>query len=126
MVLQEKTEGLDNFLQLLEKHKEKKTIIALFCGGKNSSDGVSWCPDCVSAEPIIEKGLAAAAPEDAVFIYCSVGDRTSWKDPNNAYRTHPKLQLKGVPTLLQWDTPKKLGEKDCSNADLVQMFFEED
>ncbi|XP_063964551.1 thioredoxin domain-containing protein 17-like isoform X2 [Lytechinus pictus] len=76
-------------------------------------------------EPVIEKGLAGA-PEDAVFIKCSVGDRTSWKDPNNEFRVNEKLRLKGVPTLLQMNSPKKLVEEDCSNADLVEMFFQDD
>lgn len=70
-----------------------------------------------------------------------------WKDPKNAFRTHPKLLLKGVPTLLQWDTvcmvtlyytrlylpccgcsmqAKKLVEDDCANEELVKMLFEED
>ncbi|PRD35668.1 UNVERIFIED_CONTAM: hypothetical protein NCL1_10815 [Trichonephila clavipes] len=31
--------------------------------------------DSKAAEPIIEEGLKVA-PEDSVFIYCSVGDRT--------------------------------------------------
>ena len=29
----------------------EKDIFALFCGGKNA-DGNSWCPDCVTAEPV--------------------------------------------------------------------------
>ena len=29
-------------------------IFALFCGGKNA-DGKSWCPDCVTAEPVNTK-----------------------------------------------------------------------
>ncbi|XP_072163897.1 thioredoxin domain-containing protein 17-like [Diadema setosum] len=124
MVIKEKTEGIDNLFELLEKHKDKKVQYILFCGSKNS-DGASWCPDCVTAEPVVMKCLEAA-PENAVFIYCSVGDRASWKDPNNSYRTHPKLLLKGVPTLLQWNTPKKLVEEECAKEDLVSLFFEED
>ena len=71
-----------------------------------------------------------------------------WKDPNNAFRKHPKLLLKGVPTLLQWNTvnntlythkhalsyrllsyiaqAKKLGEEDCANEELVKMIFEDE
>ena len=26
----------------------------------------------------------------------------SWKDPENVFRKHPKLQLTGVPTLMRW------------------------
>lgn len=27
-----------------------------------------------------------------------------WKDPNCEFRTHPKLLLKGIPTLMKWGT----------------------
>ncbi|XP_041456879.1 thioredoxin domain-containing protein 17-like [Lytechinus variegatus] len=125
MVLQESVDGLSSFFELVAKHKDKKIIYALFCGGLDSATGESWCPDCVSAEPVIEKGLAGA-PEDAVLIKCSVGDRTSWKDPNNEFRVNEKLRLKGVPTLLQMNSPKRLVEEDCSKADLVEMFIQDD
>lgn len=73
-----------------------------------------------------------------------------WKNPQNEFRKHPKLLLKGVPTLLQWNTvctehhtihdsrgdhfqhtsillqAKKLAEEDCANDELVRMMFEED
>ena len=29
-----------------------KTIYALFSGGKDAATGKSWCPDCVTAEPV--------------------------------------------------------------------------
>ena len=40
----------------------------------------------------------AFRPELFFFSYLS------WKDPNCVFRTHPKLQLKGVPTLMKWNT----------------------
>lgn len=123
-MLVEVAEGIENFLETVEKHSGKR-IFALFCGGVSPATGESWCPDCVKAEPVIEKGVAKA-PEDAVFIKCSVGDRATWKDPNCEFRKHPQLKLVGVPTLLEWNTPKRLVEEECSKQDLVDMFFEED
>ena len=29
-----------------------KTIYAIFSGGKDPATGKSWCPDCVTAEPV--------------------------------------------------------------------------
>jgi len=33
------------------KNNDGKDIFALFCGGKDEK-GKSWCPDCVTAEPV--------------------------------------------------------------------------
>ena len=49
MGLQRKeVEGLDNFLALAESLKgDGKKVYALFTGNKDTSTGISWCPDCV-------------------------------------------------------------------------------
>merc|ERR1711972_1089930 len=62
------------------------------------SNGASWCPDCVIAEPVVNKCLEKA-PEDSHYLYVGVGDRAFWKDPNCIFRTHKDTQLKSVPTL---------------------------
>eukprot|EP00058_Branchiostoma_floridae_P009365 XP_002594853.1 hypothetical protein BRAFLDRAFT_124440 [Branchiostoma floridae] len=113
MVVSVKVEGLSAFLEAVEKHKGK-TIFALFTGS-HDAQGKSWCPDCVAADPVVEK-CVKGAPEDAVFITCSVGDRATWKDQKNDFRTHDKLKLTSVPTLMRWGT----------KSSLVSMLFEED
>ncbi|XP_001513772.1 thioredoxin domain-containing protein 17 [Ornithorhynchus anatinus] len=99
-----------------------KTVFVYFTGSK-SADGRSWCPDCEQAEPIVREALKNI-PAGAVFIYCQVGDRSYWKDPNNEFRKN--LKITAVPTLLKYGTPQKLVESECSKADLVQMLFAED
>ena len=79
-----------------------------------------WWP----ADPVVAKVLGDL--RSGVFIRCSVGDRDTWKDPENVFRKHPKLQLKGVPTLMRWGTAQKLGPDDCAKEDLVRMLLEED
>ena len=47
---------------------------------------------------------------------------------NHPYRTHPKLQVKGVPTLLRWGKTSAnatLVEEECAQADLLEMFTED-
>ncbi|XP_019621491.1 PREDICTED: thioredoxin domain-containing protein 17-like [Branchiostoma belcheri] len=123
MVVSVKVEGLSAFLEAVENHKGK-AIFALFTGS-HDAQGKSWCPDCVAADPVVEQ-CVKGAPEDAVFITCSVGDRAFWKDQNNEFRTHPKLKLTSVPTLIRWETPQRLMEEDCAKSNLVSMLFEED
>ena len=89
--------------------------------------GESWCPDCVTADPVIQAAVSARADRsEDVFIYVGVGDRTFWKDPNCVFRTDASTKLTSVPTLVKWGTPQRLGESDCSNKNLVEMLFDED
>ncbi|WAR02767.1 TXD17-like protein [Mya arenaria] len=118
-----KVEGYEAFKAAVDEHKGT-TIFALFCGSIGK-DGKSWCPDCVVAEPVINANLSKIA-DDGVFIYCSVGDRTFWKDQNNAFRKDPSLMLKGVPTLLKLGQPNRLVEEQCAKTDLVEMLFADD
>ncbi|XP_029820476.1 thioredoxin domain-containing protein 17, partial [Manacus vitellinus] len=76
-----------------------------------------------AAEPVVRKELHNL-PDESVFIYCLVGDRAYWKDPNNEFRRN--LKLTGVPTLLKYGTPQKLVEEECFKAELVRMLFTED
>ncbi|XP_069800602.1 thioredoxin domain-containing protein 17 [Dendropsophus ebraccatus] len=116
-----KVHGYEEYCQAVDKHKGK-LLFALFCGDK-TEQGVSWCPDCVRAEPVVRKELTHV-PEGSVFIYCEVGERAYWKNPNNDFKRI--LKLTGVPTLLKVGTPQKLTEDECLKPDLIQMMFSED
>ncbi|KAE8622713.1 hypothetical protein XENTR_v10005344 [Xenopus tropicalis] len=116
-----KVQGYEEFCEALKKHKGKQ-VFAYFSGNKNEQ-GVSWCPDCVKAEPVV-RGELKNLPEGSVFIYCQVGERPYWKDPKNEFKEN--LKLTGVPTLLKCGTPQKLVEEECLNTDLVNMMFTED
>uniref|UniRef100_A0A8D0BR29 Thioredoxin domain-containing protein 17 n=1 Tax=Salvator merianae TaxID=96440 RepID=A0A8D0BR29_SALMN len=98
-------------------------VFIYFSGDKEPLSGSSWCPDCVKAEPIVRAELPHL-PDGSVFIYCQVGDRAYWKDPNNEFKKD--LKLTGVPTLLKYGTPQKLVEEECFKSDLVRMLFTED
>uniref|UniRef100_A0A8C3R599 Thioredoxin domain-containing protein 17 n=1 Tax=Cyanoderma ruficeps TaxID=181631 RepID=A0A8C3R599_9PASS len=113
--------GYSEFVRTAQSY-HSRPIFALFCGDKDA-EGKSWCPDCVTAEPIVRKELHNL-PDESVFIYCLVGDKAYWKDPNNEFRKN--LKLTGVPTLLKYGTPQKLVEEECFKAELVRMLFTED
>ncbi|KAM8768461.1 thioredoxin domain-containing protein 17 [Acanthopagrus latus] len=113
--------GYDEFCKAVSDRKGKD-IFAYFSGDKDAQ-GKSWCPDCVTAEPVV-RGEMTHLPEGSVFIYCQVGQRAYWKDPNNDFKK--TLKLTGVPTLLRYGTPQKLVEDECMKANLVKMMFTED
>eukprot|EP00794_Sanderia_malayensis_P014037 gene14037-15496_t len=116
--------GMAELMKEIQKNKNASNIYIL-CSGEKNEFGQSWCPDCVRAEPVIEECLKKVEDSNAVFILCNVGGRAVWKDPNNEFRTLDKFKLKGIPTLLKYNTAQRLGPDDCGNKDLVEMFFEE-
>jgi len=120
-------EGYDALIALLEKHtSESDRVFVLFSGSVDASSGVSWCPDCVAADPVIAAAVKEVEDE-VVFVHCAVGERTYWKDQANVFRTNPKLKLKGVPTLLNWHEPeKRLVEENCAKLSMVKLLLTED
>ncbi|XP_037702444.1 thioredoxin domain-containing protein 17-like [Choloepus didactylus] len=110
--------SFEEFSQAVEQHNGK----TYFTGSKDAG-GESWCPDRVQAEPVIREALKCVS-EGCVSIYCQVGERPYWKDPNNDFRK--KLKVTAVPTLLKYGTSQKLVESECLQASLVEMLFSED
>uniref|UniRef100_A0A2P2I025 Thioredoxin domain-containing protein 17 n=2 Tax=Hirondellea gigas TaxID=1518452 RepID=A0A2P2I025_9CRUS len=124
MVQKHEVSGFEDFISKWESVKAtKKTIVAMFSGGKDSS-GKSWCPDCVVAQPVVDAAVDKAS-DDFIYIYCSVGGRDFWKNRNCIFRTDPRLRLKSVPTLLKLGSSERLEESQCADASLVRMLFED-
>ncbi|KAL3004195.1 hypothetical protein AAZX31_08G149300 [Glycine max] len=63
-----------------EAPKNKANLI-LFLADKDPSTSLSWCPDCVRAEPVIYKKLEASSDEISL-LRAYVGDRPTWRNPN--------------------------------------------
>merc|ERR1719357_1657365 len=104
----------------------KFQMFVLVTGAKKDGTDESWCPDCVLAEPIIRKAMKSADDPPALLVECPV-IRSEYKGkPDYPYRQHPKLRLKSIPTLYKWGTAEVLGEKDCSNPDLVELLVNSD
>jgi len=119
-----KVEGFEAFQAKVEElAKTGGDVFVMFSGSKDSN-GVSWCPDCVTAEPVVAACLSSA-PEDSHYLYVGVGGRDFWKDPNCVFRTAKETQLKSVPTMIKWGTKQRLEEGQCADKNLVTMMFED-
>lgn len=121
--MQIQVEGLGNLKEKLKEH-EGKQIIVMFIGSmleEGEHVGESWCPDCRDAEPVVEAGLQQAST-DMVFILVVVGDKPTWKDPNNEFRTS-EFKLTEIPTIVECGTDRRLGCDDCKIQDKVNDFF---
>ncbi len=55
--------------------------------------------DCVKAEPFLDQAVAHL---NGTLLKVPVGDRPTWRDSSNYYRTNPSLLLTNVPTLIAW------------------------
>ncbi|TRY62654.1 hypothetical protein TCAL_00868 [Tigriopus californicus] len=129
MVQKYKVEGFEAFeakLADIQREFAGKTVLVLFSGSKDPKTHQSWCPDCVTAEPVVQACLdKAPEPEQVVFLYVGVGSREFWKDPQCIFRTHQSTQLKAVPTLIKWGSPQRLEESQCNRPDMVEMLFDD-
>eukprot|EP00071_Canis_lupus_P005880 XP_005620372.1 thioredoxin domain-containing protein 17 [Canis lupus familiaris] len=99
------------------------TQMSFLCATFHSSYVIIYTFFVFQAEPVVREGLKHIS-EGCVFIYCQVGERPYWKDPNNDFRKN--LKVTAVPTLLKYGTPQKLVESECLQANLVEMLFSED
>ena len=89
--------------------------------------GNSWCPDCVTAQPVVESTIEKEVKQPTNYLYVGVGDRTFWKDQGNIFRKSGLTKLKSVPTFFKWTAPgNRLEEEKCTNPDLIQMIIEEE
>ncbi|XP_014679201.1 PREDICTED: thioredoxin domain-containing protein 17-like [Priapulus caudatus] len=117
-------DGFDAVVKALDEHKGSSVVFVLFCGSRTAR-GVSWCPDCVTAEPIIHESFKKC-PDDHVLIHCTVGERNFWKDKACIFRTDARFKLNAVPTLMRWGKPQRLEETQCTDPGLVDMLFEDE
>ncbi|EDV20130.1 uncharacterized protein TRIADDRAFT_61314 [Trichoplax adhaerens] len=95
--------GLKELLQVIAENKSRYTTIFVKYYGDYDDHGLSWCPDCVKAEPIIDK-IFSELKDNVLLVSCAVGDRPKWKDQENEFRKHEIIQLKSIPTLIEWGT----------------------
>ncbi|XP_038105637.1 thioredoxin domain-containing protein 17-like [Culex quinquefasciatus] len=125
MVQKHYVAGFQNFVDFMKNFKaDGQDINILFTGAKMDS-GISWCSDCVDAAPFIAAALEKA-PAESHFIYVDVGDRPTWKDMTNPFRKDTDTHLSVIPTLIRWKNPQRLEGEQCQNADLLDMFFNDE
>ncbi|KAK7334797.1 hypothetical protein VNO80_26562 [Phaseolus coccineus] len=99
-----------------EAAKNKANLI-LFLADKDPATSLSWCPDCVRAEPVICKKLEASS-DDIALLRAYVGDRQTWRNPKHPWRVEPRFMLTGVPTLIHWDNDTVKGRLEDYEAHL--------
>ena len=98
----------------------------LFFGSEDPGTGESWCPDCVVADPVLRRTLAAQAPS-LIVHECPVGARVDWKGRmEHPYRTHPAFRIGRIPTLVRFRKGLEIGrlvEGPCADPAVLTAFL---
>jgi hypothetical protein len=115
--------------------ESRSLVVLVFLGEKVESTGLSWCPDCTRAEPVISKELndfwldqqtKADGYQKIVVVTCTVS-RSELRSTDFVLKTDPAIQLGCVPTLLvpaAGGTVKgRLGDAECQSASTVAAFL---
>ncbi len=115
---------LEPILQQLAR--ERGSALFVFFGSEDPQTGQSWCPDCVTADPVLRRSCRDLRP-DLVLYECPVGIRSEWKNrPEHPYRVHPALRLQRIPTLIFLHDGCERGrlvEGDCAKPESVKAFL---
>lgn len=112
--------GYDDLIKKLEQLKEQKKIMVYF--------GAEWCPDCREAWPQVEKALQkydAGHTFHFIRVECTP-TYVEWKNPKCPFRMDTKMQIMQIPTIILYNSPKRLDGDQCNNPDLLDMIFVEE
>lgn len=100
--------------------------IFLFFGSEQTATGASWCPDCVTADPVLRAALARLRP-DLTVHECPVGERADWKGRmEHPYRVHPLFRVARIPTVIRIAGPAevaRLVEAECADPARLAAFL---
>ncbi|KAJ1382745.1 hypothetical protein B484DRAFT_460246 [Ochromonadaceae sp. CCMP2298] len=103
--------------KLQECGKADTPLFILFYAAKSKATGISWCPDCVAAEPVIDAALAALPHCRLLQVSC---EREAYRGADFPFRS-PPISLTCVPTLMRWSggCVARLGDADCQRPEAV-------
>ena len=105
--------------------KDGMQLYVYFAAAKDPSSGVSWCGDCVRAEPVVHSALSNI-PEGCVFLEAPL-QREEYRQADFVFRTDPRIQIKCVPTLFKWSNGRPVGrlnDSQCQQAQYVLDLIE--
>jgi len=115
-------QGYNELTSKLEGRDVKTNpAVIYYCG--NRTDGKSWCPDCVRSDEVLTEVLKEIEEKkllnrDVELITCFVGDRPTWKDPENPAR---RVGITSIPTFTRLEG-KSVSDPDVT-AENIREFL---
>jgi len=95
-------------------------LFLLFTGSVVPETGRSWCPDCVAADPVIERALQGLEGGH-VLLECPVKREEYRGNADYLYRKN-WVKLACVPTLIKYEggrAVKRLNDSQSQDSELV-------
>eukprot|EP01134_Creolimax_fragrantissima_P006923 CFRG6923T1 len=81
-----------------------------------------WCPDCVSMCPQAKKSFEGLSGPNDIMLTFDVGDRPTWRNPENSLRMDERTQLTSIPTIINFTEGTRLVENECT-LEACENFF---
>lgn len=75
-----------------------------------------------AADPFIYGALDKK--KTGILVECPVPRSGYRGNPDHPYRKHSTLQIKAIPTLINWATKERLVEGECYETAKVNAFFQ--
>lgn len=75
----------------------------------------------LAADPIVYGALDKKGT--GILFECPVARSSYRGNPDHPFRKHPVLQIRAIPTLINWLTGDRLVEEECYDTAKVAAFF---
>ncbi|KAH8276529.1 hypothetical protein KR044_004241 [Drosophila immigrans] len=117
--------GYAQLMDALEMHSKKNCLIYMYFFGEKDKNGVSWCPDCVAVEQIVDTAFREKAHSNSLIFSVDVGNREVWKDDKTNKFRLPPFNMSEIPSLQRWNGAERLDGDQLLKPSLLDLFFDE-
>ncbi|KAJ1642457.1 hypothetical protein LPJ64_005701 [Coemansia asiatica] len=117
----------DQFDYLVNKAtSESNEVFVLFFGREDPKTNLSWCPDCVIADPKVRKAITTVP--DSMLLEVPVDRKSDTRSLSNVYRTRGDTNVERIPTLVRWTeagpSKSRLIEDECTEEAVLRYVKE--
>ncbi|KAJ1849051.1 hypothetical protein LPJ57_008433 [Coemansia sp. RSA 486] len=113
----------DQFDDLVSKAVEQSSdVFVLFFGREDPETNLSWCSDCVIADPKVRKAISEVP--NSILLEVPIDRKSDIRSPSNVYRTREDTNVEKVPTLVRWTqagpAKPRLVEDECTEEAVLK------
>ena len=104
-----------------------ESIFLQFCGAKDPITGISWCSDCIEAEPIINTSFNNISKTKEILLIYIPLVRSEFKGISSHWARQAPFNIQRIPTICKWGKTKivaSLIEDECKIAENVDTLLE--
>ncbi|XP_035436079.1 thioredoxin domain-containing protein 17 isoform X2 [Spodoptera frugiperda] len=117
--------GYDEFQKYVANIDPNSRSVVVYFTGEKLPSGLSWCIDCVEAEPVV-KAYLNELKKEITFVFVDVGNPETWRNKACPFRTDSRTRLMVIPTIIVWNGVQRLEGSQCAKRELLNMLFEDE